>query len=174
MRLHRKWSRKRLEAVFALGEVTEFCQELVIWLHVHNEMLHQQDIVWVFPITDTALQQNMCNLWGWKHSSVNTLENNDPTQDTLGIFSLYPKLSNMVGKPGWIFEFENKSRNWKTQSGNRTRKFITNIPLIFTTYLPKTYPSPTQLLKLILLQNVTTKILFECVCTMIATNPAHH
>jgi hypothetical protein len=40
VRLHREWSGEWLEAVFALREITEFRQELVVRLCMHDEMLH--------------------------------------------------------------------------------------------------------------------------------------
>jgi hypothetical protein len=40
VRLHREWSGEWLEAVFALCEITEFHQELVVWLCMHDQMLH--------------------------------------------------------------------------------------------------------------------------------------
>jgi hypothetical protein len=53
--LHRERSGEWLEAVLALCQVTEFHQELVVWLCMHDEMLHQQDIVWILPMADAAL-----------------------------------------------------------------------------------------------------------------------
>jgi hypothetical protein len=55
VRLHREWSGEWLEAVFALCQITEFRQELVVWLCMYDQMLHQQDIVRVLPMADTAL-----------------------------------------------------------------------------------------------------------------------
>jgi hypothetical protein len=101
--LHSKWSGKWLEAVFALGDVTELRQELVVWLSMHDEVLHQQDIVRVLPITDTALQWNICERTEAIHSTVihdtNSLsKRHSQTKDHLAMTANSWKLKKCIHK----------------------------------------------------------------------------